>query len=135
MNVCKILGEIKNNAHHQIPLVDELNFIKKLNPNHEVVKTMYGQLGYDLFEGKSVSLLENPQQKPTKLNFFNAVIMSRIKPDKFKFEYNDGDPLWCVVLKYIANRNKGVGKEDLVKAFGQRGLQETETIKKFGFFG
>ena len=117
---------IKNLRGYNISLYEEVH---SLRVPKEQVKKLYGEIGVDIFEGKTPTILSEEDIKESKK------LINRVKAwwsGMNKFDYEQKDRLRDVILRYVYN--KGAGKtKDIEKLFGQEGLSELKIMNKMGY--
>ena len=98
----------------QLSLRGEIAKLK--NPTREMVQDIYGTFGLDIFEGKEhLTILSDKELKKSKN------LISRIKTwftGISLYDYEEGDSLRKVILKYAGNKESGLVK-DVVKMLKQ----------------
>ena len=108
-------------------LLSEISELNSRNPKK--IQALYGELGVDVFEKrKPISIIKKQHDNNILTNVY-------LKIKNFfatKLEYSENDTVFDVVFKYIYNE-KNVSSEDIEIRFGQRGLEEFETMKAMGF--
>ena len=102
--------------------------VKSLKVPLQQVRKLYGEIGVDIFEGRKPTILSNEEIAESKK------IINRIKAwwsGMSKFDYEEGDRLSDVILKYASNKKSGSVK-DIEIMFGQVGVKELEVMRKMG---
>lgn len=117
---------VKNLRGYNMSLFEE---VRSLSVPKEQVKKLYGDIGIDIFEGKTPTILSEEDIKESKK------LINRVKAwwsGMNKFDYEEKDRLRDVILKYAYN--KGSGKtEDIEKLFGEEGLSELKVMNIMGY--
>ena len=118
---------VKKLSGYNMSLYEE---VRHLRVPVEQVRKMYGTVGVDIFEGRTPSILsENELKKSKKL-------INRIKAwwaGSNIFDYEQGDRLRDVILKYA--HNKQIGKiEEIRELFGDSGVNELNLMHHMGYF-
>ena len=118
---------VRKIAGWNMSLFEEVNLYK--NHNIEYVRKRFGDIGADIYEGKKPTILSEEDIKESKK------LINRIKAwwkGMKKCDYEDGDRLRDVILKYAYN--KGFGKtKDIEKLFGDEGVSELKLMNKMGY--
>lgn len=97
----------------------------------EKVKTLYGDIGVDIFEGKDkITILSEEDYKQSN-KLINKLI--RYFSGKGKLDYDEKDSVKDLVLKYGYNNHRGTFDE-IEEKFGQEGLRVAKLFKMMGFF-
>ena len=112
----------------QLPLRGEIAKLK--NPTKELVQDLYGTFGLDIFLKKEpLTIVSDAERKKSKS------LMSRIKTwftGISLYDYEEGDSLKKVVLKYAGNKESGTVKEVETK-FGKKGVEELDNLYLQGY--
>ncbi len=112
----------------QLSLRGEIAKLK--NPTREMVQDIYGTFGLDIFEGKEhLTILSDKELKKSKN------LISKIKTwftGISLYDYEEGDSLRKVVLKYAGNKESGLVK-DVETKFGKKGLAELDKLYLQGY--
>lgn len=112
----------------QLSLRGEIAKLK--NPTKEIVQDMYGTFGLDMFEGKeNLTILSDKELKKSKS------LISRIKTwftGISLYDYEEGDSLSDVVLKFMGNQKSGLVKGIETK-FGKKGVEQLERFGRMGY--
>lgn len=110
-----------------------LKKIIKQNPSltREKVKTLYGDIGVDIFEGKEkITILSDKDYKKSQ-SFISKVI--KWWNGNGKFDYEENDTIKDLVHKYACNQRYGTYQE-IEEKFGKEGLRVADIFKVIGFF-
>lgn len=109
-----------------------LKTIIKQNPSltREKVKTLYGDIGVDIFEGKEkISILSDKDYKKSQ-----SFVSKAIKwwSGKGKLDYEETDSIKDLVHKYAYNQKCGTF-EEIEEKFGKEGRRVADIFKVMGF--
>lgn len=92
------------------------------------IKRMYGEFGVDIFEGKKqLTILSEKEKNP---NFIKRIV--RWFTGNAPLEYEEGDTMFDVVFKYIANKKAGLEK-DIETKFGEEGIKKLHSLQRLGY--
>ena len=112
----------------QLSLRGEIARLK--NPTKEMVQDMYGTFGLDIFEGKEhLTILSDKEFKKSKS------IISKIRTwftGNSLYDFEDGDTLSDIVLKFMGNKKSGLVK-DIETKFGKKGLEQLNRLGRMGY--
>ena len=117
---------VKKLAGYNMTLYEE---VKSLRCPVEHVRKLYGDIGVDIYEGRTPTILSEQEIKDSKK------LINRIKhwwSGMGLYEYEPKDRLRDVILKYGCNKQTGK-VEDIKKIFGDDGVSELEIMRKMGF--
>ena len=117
---------VKKLAGYNMTLYEE---VKSLRCPVEHVRKLYGDIGVDIYEGRTPTILSEQEIKDSKK------LINRIKKwwsGMGLYEYEPKDRLRDVILKYGCNKQTGK-VEDIKKLFGDAGVSELEIMRKMGF--
>ncbi len=120
--------EIKGLSMEKIPL----KTIIKQSPSltKERVKTLYGDIGVDIFEGKkNITILSDKDYKKSQ-SFISKAI--RWWSGKGKLDYEEKDSIKDLVHKYAYNQKFGTFDE-IEQKFGKEGRRVSDIFKVIGF--
>ncbi len=109
-----------------------LKTIIKQSPalTREKVKTLYGDIGVDIFDGKEkITILSDSDYKKSN-SFINRII--RWWSGQGKLDYEECDSVKDLVHKYTYNQKVGTFDEIEAK-FGKEGLRVADIFKVMGF--
>ncbi len=123
-SVTKIIGLNTEN----IPLKK----IIKQNPSltREKVKTLYGDIGVDIFEGKEkITILSEKDYKKSH-SFINRAISWW--SGKGKLDYEEKDSVKDLVHKYAYNQTSGT-YDEIKEKFGEEGRRVADIFRVIGF--
>ena len=112
---------------YNMSLYEEVHSLGKTTKEH--VKKLYGDIGVDIFEGRKPTILSEDDIKESKK------ILNRIKAfwsGMGKYDYENGDRLRDVILKYAHNKNVGKVK-DIENLFGESGVSELKFMAQMGY--
>ena len=110
-----------------------LKTLIKQNPSltREKVKTLYGDIGVDIFEGKEkITILSKEDYKKSQ-SFISKAI--RWWSGKGKLDYEENDSVKDLVHKYAYNQTSGTFDE-IEEKFGKEGRRVADIFKVIGFF-
>ena len=108
-------------------LFEEVSALKGMRT--EQVRKLYGDVGVDIYVGKTPTILSPDEIKESKK------LINRIKAwwsGMGKFDYENGDRLRDVILKYAHNKQAGKTK-DIEIMFGSEGLRELTIMERMGY--
>lgn len=117
---------IKKLAGYNMTLSEQ---VRSMKVPVEQVRRLYGDIGVDIYEGRTPSILSEDEIKKSKK------LINRIKAwwsGMGNFEYEPQDRLRDVLLKYAYNKRCGKTKE-IEKLFGEEGLRELKIMQKMGY--
>ena len=117
---------VKKMAGYNLSLYDE---VRSLRVPVEQVKKLYGSLGVDIFEGRKPTILSEEDIKLSKK------IINRIKAwwlGMGKYDYEIGDRLSDVILKYALNKHAGK-VDEIRELFGESGVSELNVLSSLGY--
>ncbi len=103
--------------------------VKALKVPVEQVRKLYGDVGVDIFEDRTPTILSKEDIKESKK------LLNRIKAwwsGMNKFDYEPKDRLRDIILKYAHNKGAGTTK-DIEKLFGQEGVRELKIMNTMGY--
>ena len=113
-------------AGYNMTLFEE---VKALKVPVEQVRKLYGDVGVDIFEDRTPTILSKEDIKESKK------LLNRIKAwwsGMNKFDYEPKDRLRDLILKYAHNKGAGTTK-DIEKLFGQEGVRELKIMNTMGY--
>ena len=99
------------------PLESLIVLHKKKGVSREIIKQDYGQTGADIFDGKKNICL---------------VIKVIFGIDKPKYNYESGDSLKKIMMKYLLN-NETINDSQIQNNFGKKGFEVLEVFKVMGY--
>ena len=117
---------VRNIAGNNISLYNQ---IRMLNIPINRIKTLYGDIGVDIYEGRKPSILSEDDVKKSKK------LINRLKTwltGKNKLEYDEKDSIHDVILKYMYNKKFGKNC-DIENKFGAEGLRELSIMRAMGY--
>ena len=110
-----------------------LKTIIKQNPNltKANIKTLYGNIGVDIFEGKEkITILSDKDYKKSQ-SFISKVI--KWLNGEGKLDYEENDSVKDLVHKYIYNQKFGTF-EEIEEKFGKAGRNVVDIFRVIGYF-
>ena len=117
---------VKKVAGYNLSLYDE---VRSLRVPAEQVRKLYGSVGVDIFEGRKPTILSEDDIKASK-KWINRIKAWWSGMDKY--DYEPGDRLRDVILKYAYN--KKAGKTDEIRElFGESGVSELNVMARMGY--
>ena len=117
---------VKKLAGYNMTLYEE---VKSLRCPVEHVRKLYGDIGVDIFEGRTPTILSEQEVKDSKK------LINRIRKwwsGVGLYDYEQKDRLRDVILKYGCNKKCGLVK-DIEKLFGSNGVAELDVMSKMGY--
>jgi hypothetical protein len=118
---------VRKIAGYNMSLAEQVNLYR--NHPRETVKMRFGEVGTDIYDGKKPTILSQEEIKESKK------LINRIKNwwnGMGKFDYEEGDRLSDVILKYALNKQSGTVK-DIEKLFGKEGVSELKVMSRMGY--
>lgn len=122
-----IVRPVKKLIGYNMTLIDEVRTMR--NVPVEDVRKLYGDIGVDIFEGRTPTILSEQDIKESKK------LINRIKrwwSGRGKYEFEQKDRLRDVILKYGCNKEAGK-VEEIKKLFGDAGVSELEAMRMMGY--
>ena len=113
------------------PLMNIIDLHKNRGVSREIIKLNYGQIGADIFDGKSNICLVNDKNYLKDDKFMNAVKVF-FGVDKRKYNYESGDSLKKIMMKYLLN-NETINDSQIQSVFGKKGFEVIEVFKILGY--
>lgn len=118
---------VRKIAGYNMSLAEQVNLYQ--HHPRETVKRRFGEVGTDIYDGKKPTILSQEEIKESKK------LINRIKNwwnGMGKFDYEEGDRLRDVILKYALNKQSGEVK-DIEKLFGEEGVSELKVMSRMGY--
>jgi hypothetical protein len=104
---------------------------QNLSLTREKVKTLYGDVGVDIFDGKDkITILSDKDYKKSQ-SFMSKAIKWWI--GKGKLDYEEKDSVKDLVHKYAYNQTSGTFNE-IEEKFGKEGRRVADIFKVIGSF-
>lgn len=120
---------IKSGIYEPLESIIELH--KKKGVSREVIKCEYGQTGADIFDGKKNVCLVNDKNYIKDDKFMNTIKVL-LGIDKPKYNYESGDSLKKIMMKYLLN-NETINDSQVQNFFGKKGFEVLEVFKVMGY--
>ncbi len=113
------------------PFESLIKLHQKKGISREIIKRDYGQTGVDIFDGKKNICLVNDKNYLKDDKFMNKmkVILGIDKP---KYNYERGDSLKKIMMKYLLN-NETINDSQIRNFFGKKGFKVLELFKVMGY--
>ena len=113
------------------PLESLIELNKKKGVSREIIKRDYGQTGADIFDGKTNICLVNDPNYLKDDKFMNTLKVF-LGIDKRKYNYESGDSLKKIMMKYLLN-NETINDSQIQNRFGKKGFEVLEVFKVMGY--
>ena len=113
------------------PLESIIELHREKGISREIIKRDYGQTGADIFDGKKNICLVNDKNYLKDDKFINTIKVF-FGIDKHKYNYERGDSLKKIMMKYLLN-NETVNDSQIQNFFGQKGFEVLEVFKVMGY--
>ena len=113
------------------PLESIIELYKGKGVSREIIKRDYGQTGADIFDGKTDICLVNDKNYLKDDKFINTIKVF-LGIDKPKYNYESGDSLKKIMMKYLLN-NETINDSQIQNFFGKKGFEVLEVFKVMGY--
>ena len=125
------LSKVGGNGEIYASLESLIELHKKKGVSREIIKQDYGQIGADIFDGKKNICLVNDKNYLKDDKFMNKIkVIFGI--DKPKYNYESGDSLKKIMMKYLLN-NETINDSQIQNNFGKNGFEVLEVFKVMGY--
>ncbi len=102
--------------------------VKSVEREPSFIREQFGKIGLDIYEGRTPTILSADDIRESKK------LINRIKKwwsGTGKFDYEQNDCLFNIILKYALNKKSGTVKE-IEEMFGKEGVSELKSMRYMG---
>lgn len=125
------LSKVGGRDEIYVPLENLIELHQKKGTSREIIKRDYGQTGIDIFNGKKSVCLVNDKNYLKDDSFMNKIKIF-LGIDKPKYNYESGDSLQEIMMKYLLN-NETINASQIQNIFGKKGFEVLEVFKVMGY--
>ena len=125
------LSKVGGRDEIYVPLEKLIELHQKKGTSREIIKRDYGQTGIDIFNGKKSVCLVNDKNYLKDDSFMNKIKIF-LGIDKPKYNYESGDSLQEIMMKYLLN-NETINASQIQNIFGKKGFEVLEVFKVMGY--
>ena len=125
------LSKVGGRDEIYVPLEKLIELHQKKGTSREIIKRDYGQTGIDIFNGKKSGCLVNDKNYLKDDSFMNKIKIF-LGIDKPKYNYESGDSLQEIMMKYLLN-NETINASQIQNIFGKKGFEVLEVFKVMGY--